>query len=191
MGDNGKAGGLPEHHDRAELDRSAPALRRGRDAARADMAVRQALENLYHAHYVSLVRLAALLTGDAIVAEEVAADSLAALLAGPFGARLPEPALFRLRRQVVIRSRRAARTRQSWQASECGGPAAGPAWRSAPVIGLLASLSVNQREAVVLRHYLELTDEETAAVMGASLRAVRRSLETARQTLSSVIPGDA
>jgi DNA-directed RNA polymerase specialized sigma24 family protein len=193
MGDTGRASGPADHHERADrCDRSAPALRRGRGGTFADTAVRQALESLYHAHYVSMVRLAALLTGDAIVAEEVAADSLAALLAGPFGTRLPEPALFRLRRQVVIRSRRAARTRRSWQSGECaGGPAAGPVWRSAPVIGLLASLSVSQREAIVLRHYLELSDEETAAVMGASLRAVRRSLETAGQLLTSVIPDDA
>jgi DNA-directed RNA polymerase specialized sigma24 family protein len=190
MGDIGRASGPAERHDHAELrDRSAPALRRGRGGTLADTAVRQALESLYYAHYVSMVRLAALLTGDAIVAEEVAADSLAALLAGP---RLPEPALFRLRRQVVIRSRRAARTRRSWQPGGCGGaPAAGPVWRSAPVIGLLASPSVSQREAIVLRHYLELSDEETAAVMGASLRAVRRSLDTAGQVLGSVLPDDA
>jgi DNA-directed RNA polymerase specialized sigma24 family protein len=43
----------------------------------------------------------------------------------------------------------------------------------------------------VLRHYLELTDEETAAVMGASLRAVRRSLESAGPLLSAVVPEDA
>jgi DNA-directed RNA polymerase specialized sigma24 family protein len=193
MGDTGRASGPAEHHDRAERrDRSAPALRRGRGGAFADTAVRQALESLYHAHYVSMVRLAALLTGDAIVAEDVAADSLAALLAGPFGARLPEPALFRWGQQLVIRSRRAARTRRSWQSGACGGASAGrPVWRSAPVIGLLASLSVSQREAIVLRHYLELSDEETAAVMGASLRAVRRSLDAASQVLDSVLPDDA
>jgi DNA-directed RNA polymerase specialized sigma24 family protein len=178
MGDSGRASGPPEH--------------RGRGRTSDDTAIRQALESLYHAHYVSLVRLAALLTGDAIIAEEVATDALAALLAWSSGTRLPEPALFRLRRQVVIRSRRAARTRQSWRDGEHGsGPATAPAWRSAPVIGLLASLSASQREAVVLRHYLELTDEETAAVMGASLRAVRRSLESAGPLLSAVVPEDA
>lgn len=192
MGDNGRASGPPEHPGHGERrNRSAPALQRGRAGTHDDTAVRQALESLHHAHYVSLVRLAALLTGDAIVAEEVAADALAALLAWSAGTRPPAAALFRLRQQVVIRSRRAARTRQSWRAGENGGgPAAAPAWRCAPVICQLASLSASQREAVVLRHYLELTDEETAAVMGASLRAVRRSLKAASHLLSSVVAED-
>jgi hypothetical protein len=56
------------------------------------------------------------------------------------------------------------------------------------VIGLLASLSASQREAVVLRHYLDLSNDETAAVMGASLRAVRRSLDAAQLVLVPVVP---
>jgi len=195
MGDTGGVSGASGQPDPvASRTRSDREERRGRAGA-AETAVRQALESLYHAHYLSLVRLAALLTGDAIVAEEVAADSLAALLTGPFGPRLSEPALLRLHRQVVLRSRRAARLRRARARAASPGPAgaavAGSGWRSAPVIGLLASLSVSQREAVVLRHYLELSDEETAAVMGASLRAVRRSLVAARQALAAGLPDEA
>jgi DNA-directed RNA polymerase specialized sigma24 family protein len=208
------------------------------------------LESLYQAHYTSLVRLAALLTGDALLAESVAADSMAALISGSFGTRPPEPHLFWLHRQVVVRSRRAARGRPAGTGAAGSGPsgsgtvatgtvetgtvetgtvesgtvepgpvesgtvesrpggtgpgstvsagtgsggpgsdaAPDPGWRSAPVIGLLASLSASQREAVVLRHYLELSDNETAAVMGASLRAVRRSLGAAQLALAPVAP---
>jgi DNA-directed RNA polymerase specialized sigma24 family protein len=55
-------------------------------------------------------------------------------------------------------------------------------------MGLLASLSASQREAVVLRHYLELSDDEAAAVMGASLRAVRRNLGAAQLALAPMVP---
>jgi DNA-directed RNA polymerase specialized sigma24 family protein len=198
MGYTGSADGAPQQPAGGEPARpgSRPARRSPRNwfGAPADAAALQPLEILYHAHYTSLVRLAALLTGDAILAESVAADSMAALLAGPFGGRRPEPPLFWLHRQVVVRSRRAARgAGPGTDGSGAGGPggsdpAPNPAWGSAPVVGLLISLSPSQREAVVLRHYLELTDEETAAVMGASLRAVRRSLDAARLALAPVLP---
>jgi DNA-directed RNA polymerase specialized sigma24 family protein len=184
MGDTRGVSGAPEQPGHAtSRTRSDRDQCRGRTGPCADSAVCQALESIYHAHYVSLVRLAALLTGDAIVAEEVAIEALAALLATlPW----PEPALPQLHRQVVIGSRR-ARLSQARRDSGGGGPAVGSGWRSAPVIGLLASLSASQREAVVLRHYLELGDEETATVMGTSPAAVRRSLETARQALDATM----
>ena len=225
----------------------APAARPGSRAVRRSLRNRAGaqpggtalppLESLYHAHYTSLVRLAALLTGDAILAESVAADSMAALLSGSFGGRPRAPHLFWLHRQVVVRSRRAARGRPTGTGAggsatngsgtvgsgtpESGTPesgtggtgtggtstgpiahtgtgSAGPgsdpapnlAWRSAPVIGLLAALSASQREAIVLRHYLDLSDDETAAVMGASLRSVRRSLGAAQLALAPVVPAD-
>lgn len=188
MGDIREVSGAPEQPDRAaSRTRSDRDQRGGRTGPSADSAACQALESIYHAHYVSLVRLAALLTGDAIVAEEVAIDSLAALLA-PAAPPWPEPALPQLHRQVVIRSRRAARPGQAPREPECGGGhRVSSGWRSTPVIGLLASLSASQREAVVLRHYLDLGDVETAAVMGTSPAAVRRSLETARQALDAAM----
>ena len=66
---------------------------------------------LMQAHYRMLVRLAALLTGDAAMAEAVAADSLAA------ARRLTRPwpdgaaALRALQREVLLRSRRARHSR--------------------------------------------------------------------------------
>lgn len=190
MGYTGSADGAPQQPDGGEPARpgSRPPRRslRNRAGTMADAAALQPLESLYHAHYTSLVRLAALLTGDAVLAESVAADSMAALLAGSFGSRLPGPPLFWLHRQVVVRSRRAARGHSTRSGPGGSSPGANGAWRSVPVVGLLVSLSASQREAVVLRHYLELSDEETAAVMGASLRTMRRSLEAAQLALGSV-----
>ncbi len=237
MGYTGSADGASPQLDGAEPARpGSRAVRRSlrnRAGAQPGGTALPPLEILYHAHYTSLVRLAALLTGDAILAESVAADSMAALLSGSFGSRPRAPHLFWLHRQVVVRSRRAARGRPtgtgaggSGTAVGSGSPESGPpasglpesgtdgsgaggtgtgttahagtgsdpapnlAWRSAPVIGLLAALSASQREAVVLRHYLELSDDETAAVMGASLRSVRRSLGAAQLALAPAVPDD-
>ncbi len=100
MGDTGKASGAPESPDGS---------------------VPKALDVLYHAHYRSLVRLAALLTGDALLAEELAADSLVALLSGPLGVRVQERAQFRLRQQVLARSRRVAHNHQALAADQPSG----------------------------------------------------------------------
>ena len=101
------------------------------------------LESLYRAHYTALVRLAALLTGDAVLAESVAADSMAALLSGSLGIRPPEPHLFWLRRQVVVRSRRAARGRPAGtgpaDTGDGGSGTRGPAPARPPVPGPAAT----------------------------------------------------
>lgn len=207
MGYTGPPDGAPKPPDSPEPNGAGarPARRSLRHPAghRSHAAAHPPLECLYHAHFTSLVRLAALLTGDAVLAERVAGDAMAASLTGPFGTLLPEPDLFWLHRQVVVRSRRAARSGRAGSGPGGSGqaglgaagsafdPAANGAWRSDPVIGVLGSLSVSQREAVVLRHYLDLTNQETAAVMGASLRAVSRSLEAASLALASALPGGA
>ncbi len=199
MGYTGSADGASPQPAGAEPARpgSRPVRRSLRNRAGAQLGgtALPPLESLYQAHYTSLVRLAALLTGDAILAESVAADSMAALLSGSFGSRPPEPHLFWLHRQVVVRSRRAARGRPTGtgaggSGTSGSGTVGSGAPESAPVIGMLAALSASQREAVVLRHYLELSDDETAAVMGASLRSVRRSLGAGQLALAPVVPDD-
>ncbi len=40
----------------------------------------------------------------------------------------------------------------------------------------------------MLRLYLDLTEKETAALMGASLRVVRRSLTSAGEALQAALP---
>ena len=139
-----------------------------------------ALDTLYQAHYRALVRLAALLTTDALMAEEIAADSVVALMSSAVRVRASERTLFRLRQQVVMRSRSASRSGPSDALpSDRAGPDGGPPtgrWQDSPVMQVLESLPRCQREAVVLRHYLGLGEREVAAIVGASQRAVRRRL---------------
>ena len=145
---------------------------------------RQPVEVLYQAYYHPLVRLAALLTADLLTAEEIAADCLAAALAGLADrGRASDRLQFRLRRQVLIRAREATKgtpppaAGHADRAEHVSGPAG--RWQDSQVVRVLGSLPACQREAVVLRHYLGLDDREIAALMGASLRAVRRTLVAA------------
>jgi DNA-directed RNA polymerase specialized sigma24 family protein len=142
-----------------------------------------------HLHYQALVRLAALLTGDAALAEEIAGDSLAAIL--PASPRLypGERVLFRLHREVVLRSRRATRIgpQPRWRPAHPLASDRGSVWSGSPIMQGLRSLSACQREALVLRHYLDLSEKQAAAVMGARQRAVHRSLAIARDALQGMV----
>jgi DNA-directed RNA polymerase specialized sigma24 family protein len=98
----GRRGGALRPHGRRERHVEAIHNGAGKEAG-------QVLAELYHDHYPSLFRLAALLTGDTRAAEAVAQDSFVAL--HRFLLRPPacDDGLPRLRRLVVARSRRAAR----------------------------------------------------------------------------------
>jgi DNA-directed RNA polymerase specialized sigma24 family protein len=174
MGGTGTGDGLP--------DPAVTGIPPAADGDAAPAAERYpALDGLYQAHYRALVRLAALLTTDTVLAEEIAAASVAALISSAARSGAPERILFRLRQQVVLRSRRLAR-----------GGAASAVRSDSPVMRVLGSLPRGQREAVVLRHYLGLGDEEAAAIMGTSQRAVRRLAiitEAAYQSLRADCPG--
>jgi DNA-directed RNA polymerase specialized sigma24 family protein len=56
------------------------------------------------------------------------------------------------------------------------------------VVLALRALSAGQREAVVLKFYLDLTDEQAAAAMRLSRAALRRHLAAARAALRGVLP---
>jgi DNA-directed RNA polymerase specialized sigma24 family protein len=148
----------------------------------ADMATAQQspLEALYAAYYRPLVRLAALLTTDLLAAEDIAADSLAALLsAAPDRdrSRATDRLQFRLRRHVIMRAREITSMPAGVEGTLADSAAS--RWQDSEVVRVLGTLPAGQREAVVLRHYLGLGDREVAALMGESQRAVRRTLTAA------------
>ena len=150
----------------------------------------QALAGLYADHYTTLVRMAALLTGDARRADDVAIDSFAALCsAGLVGAG--NRALSYLRRQVVIRSRQAARqpsTHGCGQAAETGREAAPGEFDSLPVVLGLMTLRPAEREALVLTSYLDLPERQAAAAAGVTPGALRLNLASAAERLRAWLP---
>jgi len=156
------------------------------------------LTELLQTHYRMLVRLAALLTGDAALAEAVAADSCCAAR----GPTRPWPdgaaALSRLQREVVLRSRRARRPQvvpgRHRPASAPPPDAAAPPpdaadFASLPVVRALRDLPGRAREALVLTYYLDLPEQQAAAIAGVSLAALRRSLAVAFRALPADLLG--
>jgi len=152
-----------------------------------------ALAELFHLHYRSLFRLAALLTGDTGTAQAVVLDAFAALgrpRKGTYENGLPW-----LLRLVVARSRRLMRQRgadgdgQPVPAGASGRLPEAPRFGSSAVVAALRALPAGQREAVVLTLYLDLPEEQAAAAMRVSQATVRHLLATARTALRNVLPG--
>ncbi|NHC12613.1 SigE family RNA polymerase sigma factor [Motilibacter deserti] len=143
----------------------------------------EAVTALYAAHYRSLVRLGALLLGDAAAAEEVAQDAFVALHGRWRRLRDPERALAYLRTTVVNRSRSALRRRSvARRHAELQPPAphvasaedtAVAAAESARVVTALHALPRRQREALVLRYWADLPEAGVAEAMGISRGAVK------------------
>jgi RNA polymerase sigma-70 factor (sigma-E family) len=145
---------------------------------------------LYRAHYLSLVRMAALLVGDVAAAEQVVQDSLVAMHANWRWLKRGEKALAFVRRRVINRSRFVLRHQVSGE-RDVGPPLpqvpsaacdAGPQLACSPVVAALDRLSRRQREVLVLRYYADLSEAETAAAMGISSGAVKS--HTARAMLA-------
>ena len=136
--------------------------------------------------YQSLVRLAALLTGDADLAETVAADALVALPSSTTRHDSSELCLAYLQRQVVERSR----LRRYRLAAERRGPAdQRTGFARLPVVAALRRLPPHVREAVVLTYYLELPAARAAAILGVSEAALRAHLATAMGALGDQLGG--
>jgi RNA polymerase sigma-70 factor (sigma-E family) len=143
-----------------------------------------ALEQLYAAHWRGLVRLAVLLLRDQGAAEEVVQDAFVAMHGRWRSLRDPDKALAYLRKTVVNRSRSALRHRgveERYVASQrhvlslsdaADTPALVSVRRSA-VLDALRALPTRQREVLVLRHYLELSEIEIAETLGISRGSVK------------------
>ena len=142
----------------------------------------QALDQLYAAHWRSLVRLAVLLVHDVSLAEEIVQDSFVAVHGRWRRLRDPDRALAYLRQTVVNRGRSALRHR---------GVVERHAERERPVTTLpgadqtvmadnrrdrvldaLRALPARQREVLALRYYSELSEAEIAEALGISRGAV-------------------
>lgn len=159
--------------------------------AEADPGIGQQIAAIYGAQYSSLVRLAVLLVGDLGTAEQVVQDSFIAI----HGARRQlgdrDKALSYLRQSVVNRSRSVLRHRMLADPGARGMPAAGQRAvtprECVPVISALYALPPRQREALVLRFYLDLPEEQVASAMRTSRGAVTKHTARAMTALSGVL----
>jgi RNA polymerase sigma-70 factor (sigma-E family) len=151
------------------------------DVARWD--ADDAVTHLFAAHYRSLVRLAALLLSDRALAEEVAQEAYVSLHTRWRRLRDADKALAYLRTCVVNGARSALRHRGVVQRhAERTAPMADAPSAEAGALGrldhrdvvaALRRLPARQREALVLRYYLDLSEAEIADAMGISRGAVK------------------
>ena len=151
--------------------------------ATADMgwSADRAVLELYAEHYRSLVRLAAVLVRDTPTAEEIVQDAFVAMHGAWPRLRDEQKALAYLRQAVVLKSRSVLRNRVVVGPSLQTGPPARPGAAHDALVALerdsvratLRDLPDRQREAIVLRYYADLSEEEIAAAMGISRGAVR------------------
>jgi RNA polymerase sigma-70 factor (sigma-E family) len=163
------------------------------------------LEQLYDEHYVRLVRLSVLLLGDVGRAEEVVQDSFVAfyrrMRRSGDDAVTNAPAY--LRQTVVNRSRSVLRHLKVVSRHPSDEPTAAPGAdddllhgvRRRLVIDALARLPRRQREVLVLRHYLDLSEREIAETLRISPGAVKshasRGAAALRRNLSQLLEENA
>ena len=148
-------------------------------------------EDLYTAYGRDAVRLAYLLTGNRSDAEDLAQEAFVRLL-GKF-ADLRKPEVFRTYLLRTVTNLARSRGRRDAVARRHAGALAGGAEGVEPpdlasreeVAAALRRLPHRQRAAVVLRYCEDLSEQQTAEVLGTSVKAVKglvtRGLAALRQ----------
>jgi RNA polymerase sigma-70 factor (sigma-E family) len=143
--------------------------------------VRQQVTALYQAHALGLVRLAVLMVGDQQAAEDVVQDAFLGLYRRWPALRDPDRALPYARSSVLNGCRMVLRARSSRDKVTLAAPddiesaeataLLGEANRE--VLAALRGLPARQREAVVLRYYLDMTEDQAARAMRVSRGTVK------------------
>jgi RNA polymerase sigma-70 factor (sigma-E family) len=152
---------------------------------------------LYQAHAVGLIRLAIVMLGDRVAAEDVVQDAFLGLYRHWDRLDDPAKALAYVRSAVLNRCRNALRQRHRTigRAEE---PATAESAEATVLVGeehqrVLAAirlLPARQREALVLRFYLELSEDETARSMGISRGTVKSATSRAVAALGRLLKED-
>ena len=168
----------------------------------AGSASRQVTE-LYEAHALSLARLALVMLGDAAAAEDVVQDAFLGLYRR--WDRLADPAAAQsyLRTSVLNGCRTALRRRArhgalSARADAQAAVLTAPSLESAEatvtrgeehraVLAAIRRLPARQREALVLRYYLDLTEDQTAEAMRVSRGTVKSATSRAVAAVGRMI----
>jgi len=164
----------------------------GRDAA-------SALEVLFRTEQRDLLRLATLLLGDRGAAEEVVQDAFVKLHVSWRRLRDPDRAAAWLRSAVLNGARSQLRRRSVRRrhhevdvrsaASAEAGALAGD--EQARMLAALRQLPARQREALVLRYYVDLSEAEIADAMGVSAGSVKTHAHRGLAALATILGEDA
>ncbi|MDQ6615823.1 MAG: SigE family RNA polymerase sigma factor [Actinomycetota bacterium] len=139
------------------------------------------LRDLYQAHRWSLVRLASLLLHDTVDAEEVVQDAFVQTYLAWNRLRDPDKRLSYIRSAVLNGARSRLRHRKVVGRLDPGQARVGPSPEAAMeagddrrrVMAALRSLPDRQRECLVLRYYLDLSEADIAMTLGISAGSVK------------------
>jgi RNA polymerase sigma-70 factor (sigma-E family) len=155
---------------------------------------RAAVGALYQASAVSLIRLAYIMLGDRPSAEDVVQEAFCGLYRRWDRLADTNSALYYVRSSVLNGCRSALRSRAvrrravayelptvSAEAVVLGGE------ERAEVIRAVSRLPHRQREALVLRFYLDLSDEQIARVMGITQSTVRSTIHRGLEAVSRAL----
>jgi len=180
--------------DTLDTDSCSPGRHRrppGGDAARAVTA-------LYGAHAVAMIRIALIVLGDRAAAEDVVQDAFFGLYRRWGKLADPANALTYVRSAVlngcrdalkgrVRRDRRDRAAAQSWQAVDSAEASALVSEDHRRILAAIRQLPDRQREALVCRFYLDLSEEETALAMGISRGTVKSTTSRAVVALGRLL----
>ena len=169
--------------------------------ASPDADARQPVSALFEAHALGLVRLAKVMLGDQSIAEDVVQDAFVGMYRRWASLQDRDKALGYLRMSVLNGCRTAHRNRTRRERALLLTPdadAIASAEESAligeanrEVLAALRALPARQREAVVLRHYLGLTEEEAARAMKITRGTVKSATSRGLSTLARILKEEA
>jgi len=166
----------------------------------APAGARQQVAALYQAHALALVRLAKIMLGDQAAAEDIVQDAFLGLYRKWPALEDRARALGYLRASVLNGCRSAHRGRTRLDRALFLAPKTadvvsaeesaliGEANRE--VIAALRALPARQREAVLLRYYLDLTEDEAAQAMNVSRGTVKSTASRGRAALARTLKED-
>jgi RNA polymerase sigma-70 factor (sigma-E family) len=180
------------------MDTSSPSPLTPGDGASGPADATAGVTALYQAHAVGLIRLAIVMLGDRAAAEDVVQDAFLGLYRHWAGLADPLNALTYVRSAVLNRCRNTLR--QRGRPGRLESPAVAVNSPEAAVLvgeehqqvlAAIRTLPDRQREALVLRFYLEMSEEETARAMGISRGTVKSATSRAVAALGRMLKEDA
>jgi RNA polymerase sigma-70 factor (sigma-E family) len=154
---------------------------------------------LYQAHALALVKLAVLMTGDQPTAEDVVQDAFLGLYRRWQSLHDADKAVGYLRSSVLNGCRTIHRVRYRREGVSLDPPAAADSAEAEAMLGeahrevlaALRRLPPRQREAVVLRYYLDMTEDQAATAMGVSRGTVKSATSRGLAALGRLLQGEA
>jgi RNA polymerase sigma-70 factor (sigma-E family) len=156
---------------------------RGRDGAVA---------GLFSVHYGAMVRLAYLLTSDNALAEELAQEAFVATWRAWERLDAEQAAVAYLRATVVNLARMSLRRRMVELKHRTTGAdrvVDGDAGGRVDLERAVARLPMRKRSCVVLRYFCDLSERQTADVLGVSVGTVKSSTASALRDLEGLLRG--